>query len=81
MGSVGLRLADGTGHTPSAPVVARLVDELVDRYQTLGVGRLRRELDNAIRDLTGSVHPDALAEMATRLVIYRLDHGRSRVVA
>lgn len=59
----------------TTPVVSRLVDELVDRYQDLGVATLRRQIDDAIHDLTGSVHPDALAEMAMRLTICRLEHG------
>lgn len=57
----------------TTPVASRLVDELVDRYQDLGVATLRRQIDSAIHDLTGSVHPDALAEMAMRLTMFRLE--------
>jgi hypothetical protein len=58
----------------TTPVVSQLVDELVDRYQDRGVATLRVQVDSAIHDLTGSVHPDALAEMAMRLTMFRLEH-------
>ena len=56
-------------------VVDVLTDELFGQYRTLGERAVRRSVERAIADLSGSVHDDALAEMAIRLAMYRLDAG------
>ena len=62
----------------SAASVDVLTDELLGQYRELGERKVRRSVECAIADLRGSVHSDALAEMAIRLAMYRLGTDRRR---
>ena len=53
-------------------VVDVLTDELVSEHSGLGERVVRRSVERAIADLAGSVHGDALPEMAVRLAMYRM---------
>lgn len=62
-------------------MVSKLIDELTDRYHDLGAAHLRRVIEDALHDLSGSVHPEDLPEMAIRLVMLRLADSTAGVAA
>lgn len=58
---------------PGAGRATDLLDELIDRFGgTFRPDDIEWQLNNAVLDLAGSIAPESLPEMATRLAILRM---------
>jgi hypothetical protein len=60
----------------TAAATQALAAELAQRFSELGLRQILICLDQAQRDLDGSVSAECLPEMAARLAIYRLEGVR-----
>jgi hypothetical protein len=67
------RMSDGRSHGDERSATRAIVRELAPRYERdLGTAVLWGSVRAAVRDLRGSVSPEALPEMAARLAYHRL---------
>jgi hypothetical protein len=56
-----------------ANVIRGLLAEMAARFGDMGALAIGDQIEQALRDLSGSVSSDALPEMAARLAIVRLE--------